>query len=143
MSPTPWPKPPVQPKRAPKKLTAKQGRLFPERRDREYTRWVRQENPCLLRGKLLIGIVGLRDTPVGEVWRHICWGPREAAHVGQHVATGAPDFASVVCLCRAAHRFYDEHRSDWLAVTGFSAGDMASAASGLALRFIESGGKSV
>ncbi len=63
------------------------------------------------------------------------------AHVGEHQAQGAPDFGALVPLCKAGHEFYDEHRTEWSRVTGYSEKKMALAASGYALKYVEEGGK--
>ena len=127
------------------------GSSFPKQRDKKYRRWIRTENACLLRGDALFPCVTRRQvTPFDKTWwpgkggvpqwRHICFGPVDPAHVGKHQAQGAPDVGAIVPLCRAAHSFYDEHRSDWRYVTGYSEKQMASAASGYALKYVESGG---
>lgn len=73
-------------------------------------------------------------------FRHVCWGPIDPAHVGDHQATGAPDVGVCVPLCRAAHAFYDEHREEWPQVTALSEKRMANEAGGYALAFVERGG---
>jgi len=75
-----------------------------------------------------------------RVWQHICWGEPTPAHVGEHQARGAPDFGVLVPLCKAAHRFYDELRSQWQGVTGYSESQMASAAAEYAADYVEQGG---
>jgi hypothetical protein len=125
------------------------GSSFPKVRDKAYCTWLVTENPCLLEG----GVPVLHSLPVATsipytiVYRdgdfrlvHRCWGGLDPAHVGKHRSKGAPDVGATVPLCRAAHRFYDEHRSEWQLVTGYAEAKMASAASGYALRYVEQGG---
>lgn len=45
-----------------------------------------------------------------------------------------------VPLCRAAHRFYDEHRDEWEYVTDLPERRLGSEAAGYALKFVERGG---
>jgi hypothetical protein len=118
----------------------RKGSAFPKVRDREYTRWLVTENDCLLRHRTTRKRMSPIDvwTPYGTI--HHCWGPIDPAHVGKHRSKGAPDLGATVPLCRAAHSFYDEHRNQWPHVTQLSEKQMASAASGYALKYAESGG---
>jgi hypothetical protein len=119
-----------------------QGSAFPKRRHREYCAFVRAHT-CLVRGRPLARPISPNDYCPGLAWRgvtHVCWGPIEAAHVGEHQATGAPDLGACIPLCRAAHRYYDEHRVSFYRITGRSPADLEHAAAGLALRFVERGG---
>ena len=59
--------------------------MFPHRRDRKYTDWIKTL-PCVLFAL------------------HECWGPIDPAHVFKTRATGAYDRGEVVPLCRKAHR---------------------------------------
>jgi hypothetical protein len=123
----------------------RKGSAFPKQRDAAYRRWIRTENRCLLRGRQTLRRVTAYDmlekwTTDPLAWFHCCWGPIDPAHVGETQAQGAPDFGVLVPLCRAAHGFYDEHRSDWALVTGYTEPMMASAASGYALKYTERGG---
>src|SRR5205085_7011060 len=118
------------------------GAQFPTRRNRAYRAAVRAE-PCLLMARLTGRQLCPYDRPAPGFpgwWIHVCWGPIDPAHVGDHQATGAPDLGALVPLCRGAHRFYDEQRSVWHDVTGISEAEMASVASGLALKWAETGG---
>jgi hypothetical protein len=145
----PCPKP-VFKKRAPKGWQrggrlrqSSNGSAFPKRRNREYRAFVRG-HACLLRGRPLARAVSPNDYYAGLAWRgvtHVCWGPIEAAHVGKHQATGAPDVGACIPLCRAAHRYYDEHRLSFHRITGRSPRDLEGIAAGLALKFAERGGK--
>lgn len=125
-----------------------------QHRDIEYTTWLTTENNCMLRMRAIGGRFSLNDVMVtasdssgktwGE-WMHLCWSspdrpPIDPAHVGKHRSKGAPDFGHTVPLCHAAHAFYDAHRSEWKRVTGWTEAYMASAASGYALKYVESGG---
>lgn len=103
----------------------------------------------MLAGRITLAPLGIHDKKVrvpkwgygqSVAWRHICWGGMTPAHVGEHQARGAPDFGVLVPLCKASHQFYDEHRSKWQGVTGYSEKRMASEASGYALRYVERGG---
>lgn len=147
----PAPKPERQPKRPPKPLTRtrfrngaasqKRGRAsFPKVKNPKYRAWIRTR-PCLLGSRWLRQRVSLFDRAQGNEWfTHSCWGPIDPAHVGAHQARGAPDVGHIVPLCRAAHQFYDEKRSSWARVTGFTEAKMASEAGGYALKFLETGG---
>src|SRR5437868_6973137 len=120
------------------------GAQFPKRRNREYRAFVRAE-PCLLMARLTATQLCPYDRPAPLFrgwWIHVCWGPIDPAHVGEHHARGAPDVGVLVPLCRGAHRFYDEHRSACYDVTGISQDAMAGVASGLALTWAERGGTS-
>lgn len=125
------------------KSCGKKKSAFPKQRDKQYTTWLTLDNRCLLAGHFLRRPITLKDTTApgyaGRFW-HVCWGPLDPAHVDEHRAQGAPDFAVTVPLCRAAHSFYDEHRDQWRLVTGYSKAKMASAASGYALKYVELGG---
>jgi hypothetical protein len=144
----PHPKPPVTRKRAPKKPKNRGRSAFPHQRDKDYTRWVRTENHCLLRGRVLAATISPRDgklpDTLGIQWVHFCFGPRDPAHVNRTRAQGVPDFGEVICLCRAAHRWLDNHtRAEFERATGFSQQNLTSAAAGLALRYVERGGQPV
>lgn len=119
------------------------GAQFPARRNPAYRRFVRGE-PCLLMTRLTATQMCPYDRSAGPLfrgwWIHVCWGPIDPAHVGDHQARGAPDIGAIAPLCRGAHRFYDERRSAWAEVTGISDAEMASVASGLALKWAETGG---
>src|SRR5437588_5178151 len=120
------------------------GALFLARRNRPYRAFVRGE-PCLLMTRLTAVQLCPYDRPAPGFagwWIHVCWGPVDPAHVGDHQARGAPDVGVLAPLCRGAHRFYDEHRGAWPEVTGISEAEMASVASGLALKWTETGGTS-
>jgi len=129
----------------------RQGSALPKVRDAKYRYWIRTENASTLRGvEGFPCVTRRRITPFDKKWwdgkggvprwRHTCFGPVDPAHIGKHQAQGAPDLGVIVPLCRAAHHFYDEHRSEWFRVTGYSDAKMASAASGYALKYVESGG---
>lgn len=123
------------------------GALFPNRKDPAFRRWLRTENDCLLSGRRLakrlalfdIQRLGGTDNAIG--FDHVCWGPIDPAHVGDKQSRGAPDLGHCVPLCRAAHDFYDQHRSAWKSVTGLSEKRMANEAGGFALKYVERGGK--
>ena len=120
----------------------RKGSAFPKQRDPAYRAWVRGLG-CLLWDKLLQRAISLHDTPFTLGWRgfvHRCWGPIDPAHVGPHQANGAPDLGACVPLCRAAHDYYDQHRSAFAKVTGWSEKLLANHAAGLALRYVERGG---
>lgn len=140
----PVPKPPrtKRPRKRMKPRNAKrQGSAFPKVRDKKYRDWVRLENPCMLRGATIRVPFSTHDFPL-PAWGYIheCWGDMTPAHVGDHQARGAPDFGVIVPLCQAAHQYYDEHRDEWERVTRYSEKQMALAASGYALRYVEQGG---
>lgn len=142
----PCPKPPKRVKTRTRMKACnrkRKGSSFPRQRDAKYRRWIRTENDCLLWRKPITARVGLYDKyPVyaPAVLEHRCWGPIDPAHVGDSQARGAPDFGVIVPLCRAAHDFYDQHRSRWAKVTGYTEATMASEASGYGLRYVERGG---
>ncbi len=148
----PVPKPRRRASRAPKGLTRsrmkpynakRKGSAFPKQRDAKYRRWIRTENECLVRGCSIRVQFSDHDRPFPVYgYEHRCWGSMTPAHVGKHQAKGAPDFGAIVPLCKAAHQFYDERREDWERVTRYSEKDMASAASGYALKYVERGGSS-
>ena len=123
------------------------GSAFPKVRDKAYCTWLVTANPCHIAGRGIWGRICGNDEiafPITKAFIHRCWyGDRglDPAHVGKHRAKGAPDFGHVVPLCPAAHQFYDEHRSQWGKVTQLSEKEMASAASGYALRYVERGGR--
>jgi len=103
----------------------RKGSAFPKQRDAAYRRWVRTTIPCVaLSTWTLSAPISPNDAPVwteeGGGLYHRCWGPPEAAHIGKHQATGAPDRGAVVTMCRAAHRYYDEHRAKFYRVTKFT-----------------------
>lgn len=142
----PCPKPPkvVKAKKRMKRYNSKRkGSAFPKVRNKAYRDWVRLENACLLsdRGGTP-GRVSLYDYELANRsgFIHNCWGHVTPAHVGKHQARGAPDFGCIVPLCEIAHQFYDEHRSEWKRATGLSEREMASRASGYALKYAERGG---
>ena len=66
------------------RLERKGGSMFPKRRDKAYTDWIKTL-PCLLFAL------------------HKCWGPIDPAHVFGTRATGAYDKGETVPLCRKAH----------------------------------------
>jgi len=117
----------------------RKGSAFPTARQREYCRWLVTEHECLLADRITWFKMSAYDVQLERGFVHRCWGPTDPAHVGEHRSQGAPDFGRVVPLCRAAHQFYDEHRSEWRAVTRLSEAKMASAASGYALRYVKQG----
>ena len=144
LSPAPKPKPRAQKKR------------FHARRDRAYTRWVRQQ-PCVLKGRDTTRRLSMRDAENlqrdgwlrGEphylltgsaYWHHVCWGPIDPAHVGEHRAQGAPDAGAVVPLCRAAHQAYDEHRAHWDHLVSPSV-DLVDEAARLYQQYLAEGGR--
>jgi hypothetical protein len=156
----PCPKPKSRKKKvsgwAPKRRTRlkprnakRKGSAFPKVRDKTFCVWLVTENPCLLEGGAPVehSLPVATSIPYAIVYRdgdfrlaHRCWGAITPAHVGKHRAQGAPDFGHVIPLCKAAHQFYDEHRSEWPRVTGYSEKKMALAASGYALKYVEQGG---
>lgn len=117
----------------------RKGSAFPKVRNKPYCRWI-CENACLLAGRLTTVRFTANDLSNAGAFFHVCWGPIDPAHVGEHRSQGAPDFGMVVPLCRAAHQFYDEQRPMWLEATGYTNRRMASAASGYALKYSERGG---
>ena len=114
------------------------GSAFPHKRDPVYRRWIRSMG-CLIWGAALPRAISLNDEPAGRGFTHRCWGPMDPAHVGQHQATGAPDRGAVVCLCRAAHKWYDERRSQFAKVTGLTDKKLENIAAGLGLKYVEQG----
>ena len=103
-----------------KKVNKKRGgHSFPKGVDEPYRRWIRQQ-ACILSGNVVLGMISPDDQHIGFslAFHHVCWGPVDPAHVGQHQATGAPDMGRLLPLCRAAHQFYDEHRLSFYRVTG-------------------------
>lgn len=98
----------------------------------------------MLRGATIRVPFSKRDHPL-PAWSYIhrCWGDMTPAHVGKHRAQGAADFACVVPLCQAAHQYYDEHRDEWERVTRLTEAQMAHAAAGYALKYVEQGGAAV
>jgi hypothetical protein len=124
----------------------RKGSAFPKVRDAKYRRWIWTENECLLRAHPIRRRFSEHDM-VWPNWNanprdliHVCWGAVTPAHVGEHQARGAPDFGVLVPLCEAAHRFYDTRRWDWRKATGYTERQMASEASGYALKYQERGG---
>lgn len=116
------------------------GSRFPKRRHPEYRRWIRAQ-PCILTQWLTAQRLTANDLGAGPgFWRHLCWGPIDPAHVGEKQSRGAYDLGRVVPLDRAAHRFYDEHRREWEAVTGLTEALMENLAGGYALKWVERGG---
>ena len=155
----PWPKPPKRAPKARKGLTRtrfrngaasqKRGRAsFPKVKNRAFRRWI-ASLPCLLAGRVIrrrfseydrLIAGGLTGGLAGGLFEHRCWGDMTPAHVGEHQARGAPDVGRCVPLCKIAHQEYDEHRSRWYQVTGFTEKRMANEAGGYALRYAETGG---
>jgi hypothetical protein len=143
MSPTPWPKPKVRVKvpkvlQRGKPLTTQGGALFPKVRNREYRAYIRGMD-CLLTNRSTQDEMTCYDVTTARGFVHVCWGPIDPAHVGDHQAQGAPDVGCVIPLCRAAHRYYDEHRQSFYRVTGISERQLVSIAAGLALKWAERG----
>jgi hypothetical protein len=110
-------------KRSGQRAKRTRGSLFPKRRDKPFSKWIVEEaGPCVIAGYWITRRIGLNDERRGtEQHKHRCWGVLTPAHVGQHRATGAEDRGCLVPMCLAAHRFYDEHRNEFYAVTGASA----------------------
>ena len=77
------------------------GSMFPRRRDRKYTEWVKAM-PCVLFAK------------VG----HRCSGPIDPAHVFKTRAVGAYDRGEVVPLCRTHHRQQEGRTAAFMIETG-------------------------
>lgn len=129
----------------PKPKHKKQARRFAKRRHPEYRAFVRSQ-PCILTHRFTTRQLCPYDIQwesqgkLVACWSHVCWGPIDPAHVGDKQSQGAYDVGRVVPLCRAGHRFYDEHRSQWRNATEYSEADMESAAAGYALKFVERGG---
>lgn len=140
----PCPKPAPSRKRAPKRLQNRGGSRFEGQRDRSYTRWLRTENRCFLLGRFLTRSLSPRDMLIGQGFMHFCWGRREAAHVNQTRAQGAPDFGETIPACKAVHSWLDSHtREDFYRATGVRQSELTSLAAGFALRFVERGGTPV
>lgn len=146
----PAPKPEPRPPKARKPMNARNakrdGSMYPKRRDRRYRRWVWQENPCLLEGKVTRGRLTDHDVPSSvhpACFQHRCWGVITPAHVGEHAAQGAPDVGVLVPLCQAAHDFYDHRRTEWAKVTGLDERKMAHLAEGYTVKYVERGGQLV
>ena len=78
------------------------GSLFPKRRDRPYTEWIKTL-PCVLFG-----------TPFG----HEGWETIDPAHVFETRACGAYDRGEVVPLCRKHHRQQEGRTAAFIAETG-------------------------
>ena len=160
------PKPPRRKPKARKGLTRvamrcgaaskrRKGSSFPKQRDAKYTTWLVTEHDCMLAGRFTKTRLTLNDLcAAGEqdglyrrvsLYAHRCWRPedrlpREPAHVGKHRSKGAADLGCTVPLCPGAHDFYDYRRSEWAHATGYTEPQMASAASGYALRWVDRGG---
>ena len=71
-------------RRSPLRSRGKRGSLFPKRRDKEYTDWIKSL-PCVLFAL------------------HECWLPTDPAHVFSTRGAGGYDRGEVVPLCRKAH----------------------------------------
>lgn len=125
------------------KRVGKRGALFPAVKNPAFRRWLRTQHPCMLANTYTTTRLTAFDSPnLDGSWVrvHVCWGPIDPAHVGTHQARGASDVGHCVPLCRAAHRFYDEHRGRWQEATGLTGSDMASRAGGYGLKWVERGG---
>ena len=83
------------------RLRNRGGSMFPKRRDKAYTDWIKTL-PCLL--------FALHD----------CWIPIDPAHVFGTRATGAYDRGEVVPLCRKAHREQEGHTADFMIQWGLN-----------------------
>lgn len=160
MAPVPYPKPSkVVRERRPMKRTqglknrkpmrrvGKKGAAFPKVKNREFRTWLRTEHDCEIRGRFLLAPLSFMDVPAARgpwdpkvKFLHRCWLPIDPAHVGLKQSQGAPDVGHCVPLCRAAHRFYDNHRADWEAATGLSEAEMERRAGGYGLKWVERGG---
>ena len=75
------------------------GSMFPKRRDKAYTDWIKTL-PCLLFAL------------------HECWSPIDPAHVFKTRACGAYDRGEVVPLCRKAHREQEGRTVAFMMETG-------------------------
>lgn len=142
------PKTRVAMKRCAMKKRGKRGAMYPKRKNREFRRWLVREKPCLLAGKFTLERVCPDDKQLPpatslttRLWRHVCWTPRDPAHVGVTQAKGAGDVGSCVVLCRPAHRLYDTDRPRFHRVTKISEREMEREAGGYGLAWIERGGK--
>ncbi len=83
-------------------LRARGGSLFPKRRDRSYTEWIKTL-PCVLFGKL----------------DHVCDGPIDPCHVFRTRACAAYDRGEVVPGCRfGMHRKQEGRTEAFIAETG-------------------------
>ncbi len=113
------------------------GAAFPKVKNKAVRDWIRSL-PCLLGAQWLTKRLSVMDREASGFngfW-HVCWGPTDPAHVGQHQARGAPDVGHCVPLCRAAHQYYDEHRPSWAKATELTEGHMGVAAEGYAIRWL-------
>lgn len=147
----PCPKPERRPpkERKPMKRTRmkqynakRKGSAFPKHKNPAFRRWLRTENECLLAHRYLTKRFSMHDIELMlRRFVHVCWGPIDPAHVGQKQSQGAADVGHCVPLCRAAHDFYDQHRSEWRRVTGYGEKRMANEAGGYGLKYVERGGK--
>lgn len=117
----------------------REGAAFPHKREPELRRFVKSHD-CLLEGKVTHRQITPFDEPVGRRFRHICWGPVDPAHVGEHDAQGVGDVNTLVPLCRAAHGFYDTQRSWWESATEIPEAQLRWVAAALVVKFIERGG---
>jgi hypothetical protein len=108
---------------------------FPERRDPRYRSWVRAF-ACLLAGRYTTAPLTINDVRSGILWRHVCWGAIDPAHVNDTQGRGAGDVGECVPLCRAAHRALDQRfgPAEFARVTSL---DLSSIAAGLGLRYAE------
>ncbi len=80
----------------------KHGSMFPKRRDRPYTEWIKTL-PCVLFG-----------TPFG----HECCDTMDPAHVFKTRAVGAYDRGETVPLCRIHHRQQEGRTAAFMIETG-------------------------
>ena len=83
------------------RLRNRGGSMFPKRRDKAYTDWIKTL-PCLLFGK------------------HVCWSPIDPAHVFGTRAVGAYDRGEVVPLCRKAHQEQEGRTVEFMVETGIN-----------------------
>lgn len=115
------------------------GSAFPKRRNPEYRRFIRAQQ-CILEGRYTKIRLTVYDKWTRRGFWHVCWGPIDPAHVGQHQARGAYDVGVCAPMCRAVHQFYDEHRDEWEYVTELSEKRLENEAGGFALKYVERGG---
>ena len=82
----------------------KPGSMFPDRRDKPYTEWIKTL-PCSLFG-----------TPFGQE----CWDTIDPAHVFETRAVGAFDRGETVPLCRKHHQQQEGRTAAFIVETGVS-----------------------
>ena len=91
----------TKPLRRTKRLLRRGRSLFPHRRDRNYTEWIKTL-PCMLFGTL----------------GHECSGPIDPAHVFKTRGAGAYDKGEVVPLCRIHHQRQEGRTAAFIVETG-------------------------